>query len=218
MANSKIQRVGVPSAEAIEQAITGYAAQGFVVVSKTTTSATLQRAKEFKIVWAVIGFFLCVLPFFIYLIVYATQPDYEIIEIKVVESAAALSPGTSGAAAWVLPAVEEGPGIEENVAGLLCYILGWVSGLVFFLIDKRPSVRFHAMQSIILFGAIFLLQLIFVWGGLFNSLLGFGFTNLLTSLLGLVTLVCWVLCMVKAAQGQRFKLPVIGDIAENLSK
>jgi len=83
MAKSKIQRVNVPSAEAMEQAITGYAAQGFVVASKTTTSATLQKAKEFKILWAVIGFLLCILPLLIYLIVYATQPDYEIIEIKV---------------------------------------------------------------------------------------------------------------------------------------
>src|SRR5579862_10055086 len=39
-------------------------------------------------------------------------------------------------------------GLEENVAGLLCYVLGWITGLIFFLIDKRPFVRFHAAQSI----------------------------------------------------------------------
>ena len=40
-------------------------------------------------------------------------------------------------------------GLEENVAGLLCYVLGWVTGLIFFLIDKRPFVKFHAAQSIV---------------------------------------------------------------------
>ena len=43
------------------------------------------------------------------------------------------------------------PGMSENVAGLLCYVLGWVTGIIFFLIDKRPFVRFHAAQSIVVF-------------------------------------------------------------------
>ena len=121
------------------------------------------------------------------------------------------------------PAAGPGPaeavaGLQENVAGTLCYVLGWVSGLVFFLIDKRPSVRFHAMQSIIAFGGLFVLQWVFVWGGFFGGILGFAFVGLLGSLLGLVALVCWILCMVKAFQGQRFKLPVIGDLAEKYSK
>ena len=34
-------------------------------------------------------------------------------------------------------------GIEENIAGLLCYLVGWLTGLIFFLIDKRPFVKFH---------------------------------------------------------------------------
>jgi uncharacterized membrane protein len=109
-------------------------------------------------------------------------------------------------------------GLQENVAGLLCYVLGWLTGLVFFLIDKRPFVRFHAMQSMILFGAIFVIQWIFVWGGFFGGILGFTLVGLIGSLLSLITLVCWVLCMVKAYQGHRFKLPIIGDLAENYSK
>ena len=54
-------------------------------------------------------------------------------------------------------------GIQENVAGLLCYVAGWVTGLIFFLIDKRPSVRFHAMQSMIVFGALNVLYWLFIW-------------------------------------------------------
>jgi len=128
------------------------------------------------------------------------------------------STSEAAAGAPAAGAAEAVAGLQENVAGLLCYVLGWVSGLVFFLIDKRPSVRFHAMQSIILFGAIFALQWIFVWGGWFGGILGFALVGLVGNLISLVTLVCWVLCMVKAYQGQRFKLPVIGDLAENFSK
>jgi uncharacterized membrane protein len=109
-------------------------------------------------------------------------------------------------------------GLQENVAGLLCYVLGWVSGLVFFLIDKRPSVRFHAMQSMVAFGGLFVIQWVFVWGGWFGGILGFALVGLVGNLISLVAVVCWILCMVKAYQGQRFKLPVIGDLAENFSK
>src|SRR3984885_12992205 len=88
-----------------------------------------------------------------------------------------------GAAAATAPA--GGPavasptaGMEENVAGLLCYVLGWVTGLIFFLIDKRPFVRFHAAQSIGLSIALFAVYLIigvlFVSGGLAGFSAGVG--------------------------------------------
>src|ERR1700727_3750405 len=59
-------------------------------------------------------------------------------------------------------------GLEENVAGLLCYVLGWVTGLIFFLIDKRPFVRFHAAQSIGL--SVGLIVVYFAIGVLFSML------------------------------------------------
>lgn len=52
----------------------------------------------------------------------------------------------------VTQTTQSSTGLDENVAGLLCYVLGWVTGLIFFLIDKRPYVRFHAAQSIVVFG------------------------------------------------------------------
>jgi len=109
-------------------------------------------------------------------------------------------------------------GIQENVAGLLCYVVGWITGLIFFLIDKRPFVRFHAMQAIITFGALNILQWLLVWSGWFGGFAGRAFVGLLGPLLWLLTLLCWILCMVKAYQGQRFKLPVVGDLAEKYSK
>src|SRR6202795_1917254 len=55
------------------------------------------------------------------------------------------------------PAASEG--LAENVAGLLCYVLGWVTGIIFILIDKRPFVRFHAAQSIVVFGALTVIRI-----------------------------------------------------------
>ncbi len=45
-------------------------------------------------------------------------------------------------------------GLSENTAALLAYVLGWFTGLIFLLIDKRPYVRFHAAQSLITFGGL----------------------------------------------------------------
>ena len=112
--------------------------------------------------------------------------------------------------------------MEENVAALLSYVLGWLTGLIFFLIDKRPYVRFHAMQSIITFGALHVIMLVFISGSFMGGMFGgFGLMGgawLLYSAFNLVVLVLWILCMVKAYQGQRFKLPVVGNLAENFTK
>jgi uncharacterized membrane protein len=99
-------------------------------------------------------------------------------------------------------------GIQENVASMLCYLVGWVTGLVFFLIEKEnKTVRFHAIQSIVVFGFISVLQIVL---GMF-SFLGI----MLMPVIGLAALVLWILLMVKAYQGgEKFKLPVAGDIAE----
>ena len=113
-------------------------------------------------------------------------------------------------------------GLQPNVAGLLCYVLGWITGLIFFLIEKENKfVRFHAMQSIIVFGALFVLQIvigifvrIFIVIHLYFFLPVF---TLLYPLVGLVALVLWILLMVKAYQGEKFKLPIAGDIAEKNS-
>jgi len=51
-------------------------------------------------------------------------------------------------------------GLAENVAGLLCYLFGWLTGLIFLLIDKRPFVRFHAAQSIVVFGGLQIISIV----------------------------------------------------------
>jgi len=108
-------------------------------------------------------------------------------------------------------------GMQANVAALLSYVLGWVTGLVFFLIEKENKfVRFHAMQSIIVFGALFVLQIALgIFAGLLAAIHLYFLIPVLNGLVGLTTLVLWILLMVKAYQGEKFKLPIAGDIAEN---
>lgn len=102
-------------------------------------------------------------------------------------------------------------GMSENVAGLLCYALGWVTGLIFLLIDKRPFVRFHATQSIVVFGGLTIIRIAL---GMFLMAGGMGFGLLvLISLLGVIL---WILLMVKAYQGERYRLPVAADIADQM--
>ncbi len=79
---AQMQRLTVDSVSAMEQAITSYITQGFTVVNKTSSSATLVKRKQFSVLWAVIGFIVCVLPLLIYLIVYALQSD-QVVEIVV---------------------------------------------------------------------------------------------------------------------------------------
>ena len=102
-------------------------------------------------------------------------------------------------------------GMQQNVAALLCYVLGWLTGLIFMFIDKRPFVRFHAMQSILLFGGIHVLHIFLTF--LFPVLRLWSLLFAISGLISLVSLVLWVLMMVKAYQNEWYKLPVIGDIA-----
>jgi uncharacterized membrane protein len=102
-------------------------------------------------------------------------------------------------------------GLEKNVSAMLAYILGWAIGLVVILIEKEDDfVRFHAMQSIITFGALTLLSIVF------STM--FMFFGPIRSLLGVAGIAVWILLMVKAYQGEKYRLPVIGEIAEEWAK
>jgi uncharacterized membrane protein len=114
-------------------------------------------------------------------------------------------------------------GLSENLSALLSYVFGWITGLIFLLLDKRPYVRFHAAQSIIVFLGLHILRAVLAAIlGMGWSFSGFGnwgvFTigALLLNFLSLLSLVLWIVLMVKAFQGVRFKLPLAGDIAERL--
>jgi uncharacterized membrane protein len=108
-------------------------------------------------------------------------------------------------------------GLAENVAGLLCYVVGWITGIIFLLIDKRPFVRFHAAQSIVVFGALTVFRIglgIMIGSG---GLIGFGLWAAVSLLISLVGLVLWILLMIKAYQHELFKVPIAAGIAESIA-
>ena len=114
-------------------------------------------------------------------------------------------------------------GLQENLAGALCYAFGWITGIIFFLIDKRPFVRFHAAQSIVVFGGLHIIQIVLgiVWGGgMFfgGGWTGFGLSWALHSLISLVTFVLWIVLIIMAAQNKKFRVPVAADIADSFAK
>jgi len=110
-------------------------------------------------------------------------------------------------------------GIEENIAGLLCYLLGFVTGIIFYLIEKEnKTVRFHAVQSIVVFGAIFVLNIVVSTVLVALPVIGWIFVGLISTLISLAALVLWVLLMFKAYKGEKYKLPIAGDLAEKYAQ
>lgn len=114
-------------------------------------------------------------------------------------------------------------GLSENVAGLLCYVLGWLTGLIFLLIDKRPFVRFHAAQSLVAFGALNIISIIltmsFIGGGIFGSGFdwnAFGFWAGVRGIVDLAAFVVWIVGMIKAYQHERFRFPLAADVADQI--
>jgi uncharacterized membrane protein len=105
------------------------------------------------------------------------------------------------------PPERSSTGLEINLASTLTYLLGFVTGIVFLLIEKDSRhVRFHAMQSTLVFLGLFGLNL---FAG-FVPLLGW----IVAALVFPVSAILWLILMFKAYQGEKFMLPVIGDIAE----
>ena len=99
-------------------------------------------------------------------------------------------------------------GLQENVAGLLCYVLGWVTGIIFLILEpENKFIKFHAIQSIIVFGILTVASWLFSW-----------IFWLLGTLIGILTFILWIILMYKAYQGERYKLPVAGDIADKNSQ
>jgi uncharacterized membrane protein len=121
-------------------------------------------------------------------------------------------------------------GLDENIAALLSYVLGWITGLIFMLLEKESRlVRFHAVQALILgiIGLVFSFGSWIVWLviAIIASMLPDVLGMLVMAVVGLVMLVIvlaivvgWVIGMVKAYQGQYFKLPLIGNFAEKFSQ
>jgi len=98
-------------------------------------------------------------------------------------------------------------GLDRNVEGALCYLLFWITGLLFLLLeDKDDFIRFHAMQSFITFFSLNLVASI--------SMSIFVLGKIISILINLTAFVFWIVGMIKAYNGERYKFPVFGDLAE----
>jgi len=102
-----------------------------------------------------------------------------------------------------------GTGLKKNTAGALAYVLGPITGVIFLILEKDKFVRFHAMQSIVVFVTLFVLQWIL---GLTIILL------VLVPLIGILTFVLWLVLIYKAWMGEEWEMPVLGKFARNLAK
>jgi uncharacterized membrane protein len=119
------------------------------------------------------------------------------------------------------PAVATAPsseGLQENIAGLLCYLVVWITGIIFLLIDKRPFVKFHAAQSIVVFGGLTIIRIALGFMTATSGVIGWGVMGLLGLCVGLLGVVLWILLMVKAYQHEMFRLPFAANIADSLVK
>ena len=117
--------------------------------------------------------------------------------------------------------------MEENVASMVCYIGTWVTGLIFYFMEKKnKTVRFHAMQSILTFLPLMIISYALWWIGIPKWSYGggyYGFGNFDPGIPALVwisyglwalTGILWLILVFKSYQGEKFKLPIVGDIAE----
>ena len=96
---------------------------------------------------------------------------------------------------------------NENLMGAAAYLLGFITGIIFLLVEKQSKfVRFHAMQSTILFGGVFVANIALG----FIPILGW-MTGLILSL---VAFILWIVLMWKAFQGEMYRVPYVGELAE----
>jgi uncharacterized membrane protein len=107
-------------------------------------------------------------------------------------------------------------GLEENVASALCYVLVWVTGIIFLLVEKEnKTVKFHAWQSI----ATFLPLQILIWilSYLFVGFFLWGFWWIIW-VIDLIMVILWLVLMYKAYTGEKFMVPVAGEFAASQVK
>jgi len=100
-------------------------------------------------------------------------------------------------------------GLPKNTAAALSYVLGPISGVVFYLLEKDPFVRFHAMQSVVVFGSLWILTMLLP----FTIILVF-----LIPLVWVVGFILWLLLIYKAWSGEKWEAPFFGKFSKKFLK
>jgi len=108
------------------------------------------------------------------------------------------------------------PALALNYTGLaaiLCYSLGWLTGLLFLLFTRESRfIRFHALQSLIFFGSINLLDIALVKLAMYHLPYLSHFAIPVFLLLNFIALIGWCVAIVQASRGKYYRLPFIGDL------
>jgi uncharacterized membrane protein len=117
------------------------------------------------------------------------------------------------------PEAESSTGLSANVAGLLCYVLMWVTGIIFVVLEKKSTfVKFHAWQSIMTFGVLTAVQIVLSILGAIATVTfapGLGvFAWVLTVIVGVIMFILWIILIIEAGTGKMWKVPGAGDWAE----
>lgn len=98
-------------------------------------------------------------------------------------------------------------GLDPKVAGLLCYLVGFITGIIFLIVEKKSYfVKFHAMQSTVVFGGLAAINLILSFIPIIGWLLGI--------IVGPLTFILWIALMLLALQGRTIRIPVISDFVD----
>ena len=124
-----------------------------------------------------------------------------------VKCGAALTPPAGGAETPAAPPAETSTGLAPNIAGLLCYVAWWITGIIFLVIEKKSTfVKFHAWQSIMTFAVLNVAYLIFFR----IPVIGW----VITWIISILSFVLWIILIIQAGTGKMWKLPWIGNWAE----
>lgn len=134
-------------------------------------------------------------------------------------AAAAGAGGSTAGSSYIPPQSPNvgAPGLSENVASALCYLLGFITGIIFLVLapyNRNKTIRFHAFQSIFAHIAAFILWIVF---GIVVAMLGMvthGMSFGLFPIFGLAMLALWLYLMYEAYNNRKVKLPLVGDLAE----
>ena len=119
---------------------------------------------------------------------------------------------------------ESSTGMSANVAGLLSYVAGWITGIVFVVLEKKSTfVKFHAWQSIMTFGVLTVAQI--VVAGILTAI-GFAafspglilFASVISTIIWILTVILWIVLMIMAGTGKMWKVPLAGNWAEKQAK
>lgn len=104
---------------------------------------------------------------------------------------------------------------RENLLAASSYLLWFISGLLLLAVEKKSEfVRFHAIQSVILFGGVSILLIILA----FIPIIGWLVALVITPTLMLICFFVWLVLMWKAFNGEYYKVPYVGDLAQKQLK